>query len=232
MINPTMQSISGPDAALPERFNLREERFNHGEYRVSIVLPRAADELLDEEAFAKDERMPYWADLWPSAKALARLLLDQPRPEGRWIELGCGLALPSMALKSRRVEVIATDHNEDALLFARFNAQRNGLGELTTSILDWRDERIELGEFDVAVAADVLYEQRNAIALAALLPRILKPYGVLILADPNRRHLAYFQTLMRQNGWRETQTAELFETQMIPNGEARSLIRILEFVRE
>ena len=43
---------------------------------------------------------------------------------------------------------------------------------------------------DLVVGADVLYEERNGPALAALVPRILAPGGELVVADPRRPHAA------------------------------------------
>ena len=37
-----------------------------------VLRPRDAEALLDEEAFEHEEFLPYWAELWPSALALAR----------------------------------------------------------------------------------------------------------------------------------------------------------------
>lgn len=216
---------------LRERFHVREEVFEHAGMSLRIILPRAADELLDEEAFEKDERMPYWAELWPSAKALARWLLDQPgfAPGMRVIELGCGVGLPSLTLQSRGVNVLASDYNDDALLFARANAHRNGLGELNTVMLDWRQPKAELGVFDLVLAADVLYEQRNALMLAELLPYIMAPGGRFVLADPGRRHLLHFQEIMQRDGWQEMQLAELPEIQQLSTGPATSRIRVAAY---
>ena len=61
-----------------------------------IVRPRDSEALLDEEAFEQEELLPYWAELWPSALALARAVGGRgaaprarararlrPRPAGR-----------------------------------------------------------------------------------------------------------------------------------------------------
>jgi SAM-dependent methyltransferase len=67
--------------------------------------------------------------------------------------------------------------------------------EVPTMLVDWRDpppELIAAGPFDLVVAADVLYEPRNADALLALLPRVVSPAGRVLIADPRRpdaRHL-------------------------------------------
>lgn len=223
--------ISELESELTARFNTRQEQFEHGACRFSILLPRAADELLDEEAFEKDERMPYWADLWPSAKGLARWLIDQAKLPGSALELGCGVALPSIAMRWRGIDVLATDYNDDAMMFAHCNAQRNRIDGLRTQLLDWRNEPSDFGEFELVCAADVLYEQRNALALAELLPRVVSPDGRFVLADPGRRFLPYFQDLMRKTGWSEKLLSKIDEQQMLSNGPAVSRVQILEFRR-
>jgi predicted nicotinamide N-methyase len=202
----------GLEAELRARFDVREEPFAHGGWEIEVILPRAADELIDETEFASDERLPYWAELWPSARGLARHLLDidpyvnpdDPAP-GEWagvrvLELGCGVALPSLALRSRGADVLATDWYDDALRFARANAMRNGLAPLRTALLDWRRPPGGWG-YDLVIAADVLYEPRNGAVLAALLPRVTAPGGTVLVADPGRVYAGDFFRLMRESGW-------------------------------
>jgi predicted nicotinamide N-methyase len=228
------------EAGLRARFDVREERFEHGEWTVDLILPRAADELIDENEFAGDERLPYWAELWPSARALARHLLDDGGANVRerksanggdgWtgarvLELGCGVALPSLALAGLGADVLATDWYDDALLFARANAERNGLPPLRTEPLDWRRPRGGWG-YDVVIAADVLYEQRNGPVLAALLPRVTAPGGTVLIADPGRVYAGDFFRLMRDSGWEVEQTALLAEPSA-PGAESRVRIHRL-----
>jgi predicted nicotinamide N-methyase len=189
------------ETELRRRFALRTESFAHGGFSLDVLLPRAADELIDEADFDADERLPYWADLWPSARALARFLLDAPVPRGPVLELGSGVALPSLALVARGVEVLATDWYADALLFARANAERNGLPPLPTAVLDWREVPETLGRFPLVVAADVLYEMRNAATLADALPRLVAPGGKALIADPGRVYRADFVARMERVGW-------------------------------
>ena len=42
------------EAELRARFDVREERFEHGGWAVELILPRAADELIDETEYADD----------------------------------------------------------------------------------------------------------------------------------------------------------------------------------
>ena len=217
------------EAALRARFEVREERFSHGGFAVRVLLPRAADALIDEAEFDADERLPYWADLWPSGRALARHLLDNPPPEPRALELGCGVALPALALRSLGVDALATDWYDDALLFARANAERNALPPLETARLDWRHPPPDT-RFPLVLAADVLYEMRNARTLADVLPEVVAPGGRLLLADPGRVYQTEFRNLAYAAGWRSAEIDRRAETSDPVTG-ATSTVRIFEVRR-
>jgi predicted nicotinamide N-methyase len=144
--------------------------------RLDLLRPVAPDELIDEDAFANDEFLPYWAELWPAATALAEAL---PEVAGlRVVELGCGLGVPSLVAAARGADVTATDWAADAIDLLRRNAERNGL-ELQAEVRDWRDPWAE--QYDLALAADVLYERRNVEPLVECLRR-LAPTAVVGLA--------------------------------------------------
>jgi predicted nicotinamide N-methyase len=155
---------------------LSSERIAVGEVELDLLRPASAEALIDEEAFADDEFLPYWAELWPAARALATAL---PEVAGlRVVELGCGLGVPSLVAASRGAKVTATDWAADAIELLRENAVRNGL-TLRAEVRDWREPWEE--RFDLALAADVLYEQRNVEPLAARL-RELAPRALVGLA--------------------------------------------------
>ncbi|MEX2570699.1 MAG: methyltransferase domain-containing protein [Gemmatimonadota bacterium] len=195
---------------------LRTERFDHADFSVELRLPASSEALIDASEFNRDERLPYWAELWPSARALARLLLERGDLPPRALELGAGLALPCMALAHRGVAALATDYYQDALRFADGNAARNRL-LLQTRHFDWRDAPEALGSFPLVVAADVLYEARNAANLAALVPAVVAPGGELVLADPGRLHLGGFLERMEACGWSVTRLPVRIESS--PAGE-------------
>jgi predicted nicotinamide N-methyase len=142
--------------------------------------------------------MPYWAELWPSGLALAQAL-----PAGlagrSVVELGCGLGVPSLVAAARGAQVTAVDWAADAIALLRDNAARNRL-ELDAVRADWRSFG---GAFDLALAADVLYEERNVEPLLELLPRLA---GEVWLADPGRPHAARFLTRARKC-WRVEEPA-------------------------
>jgi predicted nicotinamide N-methyase len=166
---------------------LVEERVALGDRELTVVHPRRPDELIDEEAFASDEFLPYWAELWPSGVVLARAVAPLVRPGDAVVELGCGLALPSIAAALAGGRVLATDWSPDGLLFAAANAARNGV-RIETALVPWStpDELVMRGPWDWVLAADLLYENRNVLLLASLLPRLVGDRGRVLLADPGR----------------------------------------------
>jgi predicted nicotinamide N-methyase len=174
-----------------------------GPYRLSIVRPPDAAELIDEDAFAENEFLPYWAELWPSGVALARAAAERVAPGDRVVELGCGLGVASIAAALSGADVLATDWAPEALAFTRENGARNGV-LLETALASWAepDALVARGPWDWVLAADVLYENRNVEPLAALLPRL---GSMALVADPGRPAAAtFFDTL----GWEERPLGE------------------------
>jgi len=152
------------------------ETLRVGDVELTVERPSEPEALLDEEAFANDEFMPYWAELWPAGLALAEALPDDLTGV-RVVELGCGLGVPSLVAAARGAKVTAVDWAADAIALLRENAARNGL-ELEAVRADWRSFE---GSFDLALAADVLYEERNVEPLVELMLR-LAPRALVGLA--------------------------------------------------
>jgi predicted nicotinamide N-methyase len=60
-----------------------------------------------------------------------------------------------------------------------------------------------MGTFDLVLAADVLYERKNATALADLVPKLLAPGGEAIIADPRRDEAPVFLEAMEEQGFED-----------------------------
>lgn len=172
--------------ALERRFVTVNDDVVVGDQTINVIRPRSAEDLIDEAAFERDERLPYWAELWPSSTVLASFVMGDRRPRGRAVELGAGIGVVSIAAAMAGHEVLATDYYEDALLFARANAFRNLGREIETHLVDWRAIPTTLPRFDVVLASDVLYETRYAPLVAATIDRFLAARGVAYVADPGR----------------------------------------------
>lgn len=173
-------------ALLDRRFRVTETRVDLPSRTIVVRHPANADDLIREEDYVRDERLPYWADIWPSSRVLAKRILEEHGAGRSLAELGCGAGLVSAAAAIAGFDVVATDYYEDALLFARLNANRNAGRDIGTRLLDWRDIAHDIGQFDCVVASDVLYERTYGTLVANAFDRLLAQDGFALLADPGR----------------------------------------------
>lgn len=172
--------------------DLVEDAVRVGPYVLNVLRPRDADALIDEARFDQDEFMPYWAELWPSGVTLAREVVEVDLRGKRTVELGCGLAIPSLVAALGGATALATDWSPEAVRLAGENAARNGLA-LETAHVDWTQPEalVARGPFDLVLCADVLYEPRNVDALLELLPRLADE---VLLGEPGRQTAGRFFT--------------------------------------
>jgi predicted nicotinamide N-methyase len=147
-----------------------------------------------------DERMPYWADLWPSAIGMAEFLVaNQELIRGKkLIEIGCGLGLPGIVAGRLGADVLMTDYLQPALDFAQYNWELNLKSEFRSQLLDWRDID-HMKPFDVILASDVAYESRSFDTLIKVIKRLTISGGVFILSEPNRKFASPFITLVKKH---------------------------------
>jgi predicted nicotinamide N-methyase len=175
--------------ALERRFDTEIATVPIAGQTLEILRPRNSDDLIREEDFVKDERLPYWADIWPSSTILATHLMSLQKragSKGRALELGCGVGLVTIGAMSAGYDVLATDYYTDALAFTRANAWRIFGSEPEAQMIDWRAFPVDSGKFDLILASDVLYEKEYARLLPGIFKRALAPGGMVILADPGR----------------------------------------------
>ncbi len=159
-----------------------------GELRV--LQPADVAELPDDGGVKWAPLAPYWAVLWRSGVALAREVSGREPAGTRVVELGCGLAAPSLAAARRGATVLATDVESEAIDLAQRNAEANGV-EIEAAVADWSSPTglLERAPFDLVLAADVLYERAAVAPLLSLLPRLAPE---VLLADPGRPNAEAF----------------------------------------
>jgi predicted nicotinamide N-methyase len=171
-----------------------------------VCLTKIADlevllDAVDPVTFAEDERLPYWAELWPASVALAQYIAQHLQLANRHVlELGCGLGLVSVVAALQGGRVLCTDYEPDALAFARYNAQCNGCAHIRFRLVDWRSPALRR-RYDYILASDVVYEARNFGPLVALLQRYLARGGTALFSEPGRPHALPFFALLRQRGF-------------------------------
>lgn len=150
---------------------LRDERMEAAVDAKALLQSDAADE------------PPYWMHLWPGASALAGIVARAPeiRPGARLLELGCGLALPSIAAAVRGATVVTTDWEQPPLRLALRSARRNGC-RIQAVQMDFRSPAVR-APFDVLLAAEVGYDAQQVPALIEVTQRFLRPGGVAWFSD-------------------------------------------------
>jgi predicted nicotinamide N-methyase len=167
---------------VPEELVSQSIELPSGELR--LLQPQESADLPDAGAVEWAPIVPYWSVLWRSGVALARELDGMALRGLRVAELGCGLAVPSIAAARAGASVLATDACADALRLAARNARVNDV-HIETATVDWAepDELLKRAPFDLVLAADLLYERASVALLLSLLPRLAPEVW---LADPGR----------------------------------------------
>lgn len=166
----------------------------------------------DQRIQGAEDYIPFWADLWPAARMLAKAILREPwTPGAEALELGCGLGLPGIVALSRGLKVTFSDYDACALRFAAGNANLNGFNDFQTRQLDWRNPPADL-QYPILLGSDLVYEQSKVEPLVQFLKRALAPGGVCLLTDqehipPQAFHSALEATKLR------------FTTQIVRSGE-------------
>jgi ETFB lysine methyltransferase len=177
---------------LVRRFRTATRELELAGRTVTLLMPANADDLISEADFDRDERLPYWADLWPSARILAEELAVMRLRGQRVLELGCGLGVVAMGAVFGGAEVTATDDYGDATRFALVNVAEATGTRIAARMVNWVDLPRDLGKFDIVLASDVLYEHRYASLVANAIASTLVRGGEAIVADPGRIALQEF----------------------------------------
>ena len=155
--------------------------------RVEILMPRDVADVAEETTTTDydDAVLLYGAGdvIWPASEAFARLVAHVPSlvKGKRVIDVGCGLGLVSVAaILSEAQAVLAADGDEEVLKMTRKSVERMSMdarthGEHEVEKLDWTNvEEWPEHEFDVALASDVLYDEKCAQCVANVIDRVLK----------------------------------------------------------
>ncbi len=147
-----------------------------------------------------------FGQLWPAGRLLAQAMERADIDGKRVLEVGCGIGLPSLVLQRRGTDVVATDIHPLAEPFLAYNAALNALPALHFRHLRWADPLPTLGEFDLLIASDVLYERGHAELLAGVVERHVRARGEVLITDPGRGHSSGFTRLLVAQGFEPSQS--------------------------
>lgn len=137
-----------------------------------------------------------FGQLWPAGRLLAQAMHRFDIDGKRILELGCGIGLASLVLQQRGAVVVASDMHPLAEPFLAYNAALNALPALHYRQLRWDVPLPSLGQFDLIIASDVLYERDHATLLAGVVERHAAPGAEVVVTDPGRGNSAHFSRLL------------------------------------
>ncbi|QDX79903.1 SAM-dependent methyltransferase [Denitratisoma sp. DHT3] len=147
-----------------------------------------------------------FGQVWPSAQKLADLMQVWEFGSHRVLEIGCGLGLPSLVIHRRGGNITASDCHPLAEAFLLANLGLNRLSGLQYRIGNWGRQAPAMGEFDLIIGSDVLYERSHPEQLAAFLQLHAAPSAEVLIVDPNRSNRRAFHRAMAALGFDLTET--------------------------
>ena len=145
---------------------------------------------------------PLFGMIWPSARMLANAMQTQDLVDKRILEVGCGLGLASLVIHRRLGDITASDCHPLTETFLLANLQLNALPPLRYHIGHWARANPGLGQFDLIIASDVLYERDQPDILAQFIDAHAAPGADIIVLDPDRGNRNRFCSRMQTLGYR------------------------------
>ncbi len=144
---------------------------------------------------------PLFGQLWPSARVLALFMDSYDLIGKRILEIGAGLALPSLVAHHRSADITVSDWHPLSENFLQQNVLLNKLGPIKYKTGSWDRENPALGHFDVIIGSDVLYERQQPEQLANFIHRHSATAVQVIIVDPDRGNRVAFCREMTDLGF-------------------------------
>lgn len=158
---------------------------------------------------------PLFGLIWPSSLQLAELLAQRPvSASERILEIGCGLAIPSLVAHRRGSQITASDCHPLTNDFLRENLKLNSLPKLSYRHGQWSVAEVAgvvnvadlpftalSDRYDLIVGSDLLYERDAPLALSLFINNHALPDAEVWLVDPNRGYRSAFNKHMAAHGF-------------------------------
>lgn len=149
---------------------------------------------------------PLFGIVWDSSLVLAHVILDLDIIGKRILEVGCGIGLSSLLLNNRLANITATDYHPEAEKFLIENVKLNKGNDIPFIRTGWEDAESDLGEFDLIIGSDLLYERDHSSCLSGFIDQHAKKACDVIVVDPGRGNHAQFSKKMVKLGYSHRQS--------------------------
>lgn len=170
--------------------------------RSLLDLQQFSDPLCEAElAGISPASWPLFGHLWPSARILAQAMHSFDLDGKRILEIGAGLALASLVIHRRAGDMTVSDWHPLSQAFLKENLRLNNLGPIKYQTGNWEASNPTLGQFDLIIGSDILYERQQPEQLAAFIHSHSAPHAEIIIVDPDRGNRVGFCKAMAGQGY-------------------------------
>ena len=194
------------DSPAGDRYQVKFETLCLGnlDYRIRSLKDRQQFEDNDGAAHRlgiTSANWPLFGQVWPSGVILAEYMSGFACADKRILEIGCGLALSSLVLQRRGADITASDLHPLAASFLSENLRLNRLDPIRFHVGDWGKSDPSLGDFDLIIGSDVLYERDQPAILSRFIEQHSSRQVEVIIVDPDRSNRAPFNRAMDARGY-------------------------------
>lgn len=139
--------------------------------------------------------------IWPSARILAQAMHSHELLGKRILEIGAGLGLASLVVHRRQGDMTVSDWHPLSKPFLDANVLLNHLHPIKYQTGNWAENNPELGQFDLIIGSDILYERQHPQQLATFIDCHAARDAQIMIVDPDRGNRVGFCRAMAALGY-------------------------------
>ncbi len=148
-----------------------------------------------------DSVWPLFGIVWPSSMVLAHYINEYETEGKRVLEVGCGIALTSLFLSKKNIDISASDYHPEVGFFLQRNIQLNNGKAINYQRANWAENTDTLGRFDLIIGSDILYEDHHVQILADFIERHSQPICEVVVVDPGRGRKTKISIALERHGF-------------------------------
>jgi len=185
---------------------VKYQTFEFGKTDIHVRMLRDRQQFSDDDNEASDlgissAQWPLFGVVWPSSEILACVMSEYEVAGKRILEVGCGMALASIVLNHRDMDITATDYHPEVEKYLNINTSLNDDSKIPFIRTGWADTNSGLGKFDLIIGSDLLYESDHINLLADFIQKHANDQCDVIIVDPGRGNHAKFSKKMMTLGY-------------------------------
>jgi len=188
----------------PFRIKYQTYEFDGIDIHLKTLRDRQVDSENEEQLEEYGISFSTWSQsgiVLPASKVLAQYMLDYDIENKRILEVGCGMALTSHLLNSKKADISATDYKEEVKSFLEENTKLNNLNEIPFAKTDANADCSKLGKFDLIIGSDIFHDRWHTEKLTTFINNHANEKCEIIISDPGSENHIRFSKIMESHGF-------------------------------